>query len=86
MPVHQIASHDAEPIEKISNLTKPEDLLTRELLQSSFANKGADMSTVFSTANGFVNTITSAYNTHHRLILKFVNLVVSLTFLYILTS
>ena len=83
MPVHQIASHDAEPIEKISNLTKPEDLLTRELLQSSFANKGADMSTVFSTANGFVNTITSAYN---RLILKFVNLVVSLTFLYILTS
>lgn len=82
MPVHfKVASHDAEPFKRVSNLTKPEDLLTNarttrcaELLQSSLANKGVDLSTVFTTANGFVNTVTSAYNTHHHLTFRFVNL------------
>jgi hypothetical protein len=83
MPVHfKISSHDAQPFERVSHLTKPEELLTTnakttpcaELLQSSFANKGVDLSTVFSTANGFVDTVTTAYNRHHHLIFKFVNL------------
>ena len=84
MPVHfKVASHDAEPFkfERFCHLTKPEDLLTNarttrcaELLQSSFANKGVDLSSVFSKTNGFVNTVTTAYNSHHHLIFKFVNL------------
>ena len=82
MPVHfKVASHDADPFEKVSEVTKPEDLLSKvgtarcaELLQSSFVNKGVDLSTAFGTANGFVDTVTTAYNRHHHLILKFVNL------------
>jgi hypothetical protein len=90
MPVHfTVASHDAQPIEKASRLAKPEDLLTNrrikrcaELLQSSFVGKGMDLSTVFGTTNGFVDTVTTAYNTHHHLIFKFVNLLhVSLIFI-----
>ena len=83
MPVHfTVASHDAEPFdsERVNHLTKPEELLTKagatqcaELLQSSFA-KGVDFSTVFGTGNGFVDTVTSAYNRHNHLIFKFANL------------
>ena len=79
MPVHfTVASHDAQPLQKVSNFTRPEALLSSakatpcaELLQSSFAGKGVDLSTVFGTSNGFVNTVTTAYNKHHHLILKF---------------
>jgi hypothetical protein len=82
MPVHfTVASHDAQPFETNNRFTKPEDLLTNrritrcaELLQSSFVNKGVDFSTVFGTANGFVYTVTTAYNRHHHLIFKFVNI------------
>ena len=82
MPVHfTVASHDAQPLERASHLTKAEELLIRngktrcaELLQSSFVNKEVDFSTVFSTSNGFVDTVTTAYNRHHHLILKFVSL------------
>jgi hypothetical protein len=82
MPVHfKVASHDAQPFERVSHLTKPEELLAKagttqcaELLQSSFASKGVDISTVFDTTNGFVDTVTTAYNKHHHLILKFANL------------
>jgi hypothetical protein len=81
MPVHfTVASHDVQPFERVSHLTKPEELLLKvgttqcaELLQSSFVSKGVDLSTVFGTANGFVDTVTSAYNSHHHLIFKFVN-------------
>ena len=80
MPVHfTVASHDAQPFEKVSHLTKPEELLIRrgktqcaELLQSSFVSKGVDLSSVLSTTNGFVDTVIKAYNTHHHLIFKFV--------------
>jgi len=78
MPVHfKVASHDAQPFKRVSHLTKPEELLAKagttqcaELLQSSFASKGVDISTVFGTTNGFVDTVTTAYNRHHHLILK----------------
>jgi hypothetical protein len=88
MPVHfTVASHNAQPIEGASGrITKLEDLLRKttpcaELLQSSFVRKGVDLSTVFRTSNGFVDTVTSAYNKHHHLIFKFVNLLhVSLIF------
>jgi hypothetical protein len=94
MPVHfKVASHDAQPFERVSDLTKPEELLNNararrtqcaELLQSSFDNKGVDLSTVFRTANGFVDTVTSAYNRHHHLIFKFVDLLnVSLSLIFI---
>ena len=81
MPVHfTVASHDAQPFGGASYLKKPEELLIRggktqcaELLQSSFA-KGVDFSTVFGTGNGFVDTVTSAYNRHNHLIFKFANL------------
>jgi hypothetical protein len=64
MPVHfTVASHEAQPIERASRLTKPEGLPTNrritrcaELLQSSFVGKGVDLSTVFGTASGFVDT------------------------------
>ena len=80
MPVHfKVASHKAERFERVSHLTKPEELLIREgetrcteLLQSSFIGKEADLSTVFGTANGFVDTVLTAYNEHHHLIFKFV--------------
>ena len=80
MPVHfTVASHDASPFEKVSHLTKPEELLSKagttrcaELLQSSFVGKEVDLSTAFSTTNGFVDTVVTAYNRHHHLILKFV--------------
>ena len=80
MPVHfRVASHGAQPIDSVSHLTKPEELLTKagttrcaELLQSSFVSEGVDLSTVFGTANGFVDTVISAYNSHHHLIFKFV--------------
>ena len=87
MPVYfTVASHD---FKRVGHITKPEELLTTnakttpcaELLQSSFVNKGVDLSTVFGTANGFVDTVTSAYNGHHHLIFKFVNFLhVSLIF------
>ena len=86
MPIHfKVASHDhPEPLdfECVSHLqiTKPEDLLTNarttrcaELLQSSFV-KEVDLSNVFGTTNGFVDAVTSAYNRHHHLIFKFVDL------------
>ena len=90
MPVHfKVASHKAQPLERVSHLKKPEELLIRsgktqctELLQSSFVSKGVELSTVFGTTNGFVDTVTSAYNRHHHLIFKFVNLLhVSLIFI-----
>ena len=88
MPTHfTVVYHDAQPVEGTSRITKPEDLLRRttrcaELLQSSFVSKGVDLSTVFGTTNGFVNTVTSAYNKHHHLIFKFVHLLdVSLIFI-----
>ena len=94
MPVHfRVASHKAQPFKGVSHLrvTKPEELLTKagttkcaELLQSSFVSKGSevDLSTVFSTANGFVNTVITAYNGHHHLVFKSVNLLhVSLIFI-----
>ena len=82
MPVHfTVASHDAQPFERVNHVTKPEELLTKagttpcaELLQSSFVNKGVDISTVFGTNNGFVDTVVTAYNSHHHLVLKFANL------------
>ena len=82
MPIHfTVASHDSQPFESVNHLTKPEELLTNagttpcaELLQSSFVNKGVDISTVFGTANGFVDTVITAYNGHHHLILKFAKL------------
>ena len=82
MPVHfKVASHDARPFERVNNLTKAEELLRNagttqcaELLQSSFVGKGVDLSTVFRTTNGFVDSVTSAYNGHHHLTFKFVNL------------
>ena len=91
MPVHfTVASHDAKPIERASHLTKPEELLIRggktrcaELLQSSFVSKEVDLSTVFGTTNGFVDTVTSAYNGHHHLILKFVNLFLHVSLIFI---
>jgi len=78
MPVHfKVASHKAERFESVSHLRKPEELLIREgetrcaeLLQSSFVSKEADLSTVFGTANGFVDTVLKAYNEHHHLIFK----------------
>lgn len=87
MPVHfTVASHDNQPVKRLATvkpLTKPEELLNRiwssettrcaELLQSSFVGKELDLSTVLGTANGFVNTVTSAYNGHHHLTFKFVN-------------
>ena len=81
MPVHfTVASHDSLPIERASHLTKVEELLIRsgktrcaELLQSSFV-KEVDLSNVFGTTNGFVDAVTSAYNRHHHLIFKFVDL------------
>ena len=91
MPVHfKVASHDAQPFKGVNHLTKPEELLTNakitrcaELLQSSFDSKGVDLSTVFGTTNGFVNTVVLAYNKHHHLILKSVNLLhVSLIFFF----
>jgi len=90
MPVHfTVASHDAQPFKRVSHLTNPQELLTAarttrcaELLQSSLVGKGVDLSTVFNTTNGFVDTVTSAYNGHHHLIFKFVNcLHVSLIFI-----
>ena len=90
MPVHfTVASHGAQPFERVNHLTKPEELLTEagttrcaELLQSSFVSKEVDLSTVFGTTNGFVDTVTSAYNRHHHLIFKFVDLLhVSLIFI-----
>ena len=80
MPIHfTVASHDSQPFESVNHLTKPEELLTNtgttqctELLQSSFSNKEVDLSTVFGTANGFVDTVLTAYNEHHHLIFKFV--------------
>ena len=85
MPVHfTVASHDARPFERVNHLTKPEELLANagttpcaELLQSSFVNKGVDISTVFGTANGFVDTVITAYNGHHHLILKFAKLLLA---------
>ena len=87
MPVHfTVASHDAQPFERVNHLKKPEELLINtgttkcaELLQSSFVSnlKEVDLSTVFHTTNGFVDTVTSAYNKHHHLILKFVNLLLT---------
>ena len=82
MPVHfKVASHDAQPIEIASHLRKPEELLIgsgetvcAELLQSSFVGKKVDLSTVVGTTNGFVDTVTTAYNEHHHLIIRFVNL------------
>jgi hypothetical protein len=81
MPAHfTVASHDAQPIERASHLQKPEELLIRsgktvcaKLLQSSFGQE-VDLSNVFGTTNGFVSTVTTAYNRHHHLIFKFVNL------------
>ena len=80
MPVHfKVASHNAQCFEKVSHLKKPEELLVRggktrcaELLQSSFVGEGVDLSAVFGTANGFVDTVMTAYNRHHHLIFKFV--------------
>ena len=80
MPVHfKVASHKAERFERVSHLTKPEELLIKEgktpcaeLLQSSFVSKGVDLSSVFRTTNGFVDTVITAYNHHHHLIFKFV--------------
>ena len=88
MPVHfTVASHDAQPFQRFNRLTKPEELLTDagttpcvELLQSSFVSKGVDISMVSGTTNGFVDTVITAYNRHHHLILKFANLLVSLIF------
>ena len=90
MPVHfTVASHDARPFEKVSHLTKPEELLTNagttpcaELLQSSFVSKEVDISTVFGTTNGFVDTIITAYNRHHHLILKFAKFLACIIDLY----
>ena len=90
MPIHfAVASHDAQPFERAGHLTKLEELLIRrgktrcaELLQSSFVSKGVDLSTVFRTTNGFVDSITSAYNGHHHLTFRFVDLLhPSLTFI-----
>ena len=92
MPIHfTVASHDAQPLGRASHLQKPEELLIRsgktqcaELLQSS-VSKGVDLSTVFGTTNGFVDTVTSAYNRHHHLIFKFDNLLlVSLIFINVI--
>ena len=94
MPVHfTVASYDAKPFdfERVDHLTKLEELLPKagttqcaELLQSSFDSKKMDFSTVFNTSNGFVNTVTKAYNNHHHLIFKFVFslLLVSLICIY----
>ena len=86
MPVHfRVASHKAQSVERstASRLTKPEELLHNtwgvkektarcaELLQSSFADKALDLSTVLGKANGFVDTVTLAYNKHHDLTLRF---------------
>ena len=88
MPVHfTVASHDAQPFQSFNDLTNPEDLLTNagttpcaELLQSSFISRRLDMSMVSGTTNGFVDTVITAYNRHHHLILKFAKLLVSLIF------
>ena len=90
MPVHfTVASHDARPFERVSHLTKPEEFLTNagttpcaELLQSSFVSKEVDISTVFGTTNGFVDTIITAYNRHHHLILKFAKFLACIIDLY----
>jgi hypothetical protein len=90
MPFHfTVASHDAQPVKALGTLkrpTKPEELLDStwgikakpvicaELLQSSFAGKELELFTVLGTANGFVDTVRSAYNGHHHLTLRFVNL------------
>jgi hypothetical protein len=91
MPVHfKVASHDAQPTEGASNLQKPEQLLIKagktqcaELLQSSLVGKEVDLSTVFYTTNGFVDTVTSAYNHHHHLILKFANIFLHVSLIFI---
>ena len=64
-----------------NHLTKPEELLTNagttlcaELLQSSFDGRGVDISTVIGTTNGFVDTVITACNGHHHLVLKFAKL------------
>ncbi|KAF8817143.1 hypothetical protein BYT27DRAFT_7247691 [Phlegmacium glaucopus] len=85
MPVHfTVASHDAWPVNLTAtsnSITKPEELLHRtwgvnletrcaELLQSSFVNNGSDLSNVLDKANGFVETVTLAYNEHHHLTIR----------------
>ena len=65
-----------------NHLTKPEELLTTnagttpcaDLRQCSFVTNGVDISTVFGTTNGFVDTVITAYNGHHHLVLKFAKL------------
>jgi hypothetical protein len=65
-----------------NHLTKPEELLTNagttpcaELLQCSFVTRGVDISTVFGRTNhGFVDTVITAYNGHHHLVLMFAKL------------
>ncbi|KAF8803973.1 hypothetical protein BYT27DRAFT_7225460 [Phlegmacium glaucopus] len=84
MPVHfKVASHDAQSVRgpKTNSPTMPEELLGRtwgvkakttrcaELLQSSFVNKGS-LANVLGRNNGFVDTVTLAYNEHHHLIIR----------------
>ena len=65
-----------------NHLTKPEELLLTnagttpcaDLRQCSFVTRGVDISTVFGRTNGFVDTVITAYNGHHHLVLKFAKL------------
>ena len=65
-----------------NHLTKPEKLLPTnagttpcaQLLQCSFVTKGVKISTVFGRTNGFVDTVITAYNGHHHLVLMFAKL------------
>ena len=92
MPVHfKVASHKAKPVKRVNHRTpaKPEDLLANksstrcaELLQSSFVDKGVDLSTVFCATHGFVDSVTSAYNSHHHLIFRFVLTFYGICFFY----
>jgi hypothetical protein len=88
-PPHVHQKQDAEPVKALATIkcpTKPEELLDStwgikakpkicaELLQSSFVGKELELSIVLGTANGFVDTVRSAYNGHHHLTLRFVKI------------
>ncbi|KAF8966098.1 hypothetical protein BDZ97DRAFT_1809483 [Flammula alnicola] len=84
MPAHfNVAAHDANPVrasykpllnadELLANTwgAKAKTLRSAELLQTSLHAGKQDFSAIHGQHNGFVNTVTTAYNEHHHLILR----------------
>ncbi|KAF8887882.1 hypothetical protein CPB84DRAFT_1786686 [Gymnopilus junonius] len=84
MPVHfTVSDHDANPVESLDEFHAPtssKDLLAhiwgrksktvawQEILQAFLVDP--DFSTMHAKHNGFVDTVISAYNEHHHLVLR----------------